>query len=62
MMSLELQFYGDSMHRNYLNWLISIKMTQNYELSMDVNYFIDMYHVVTECWVINYTFSDISSF
>lgn len=49
MMSLELQFYGDCMHRNYLNWLISIKMTQNYELSMDVNQFIDMYHVVTEC-------------
>lgn len=37
MMSLELQFYGDCMHKNYLNWLISIKMTQNYELSMDVN-------------------------
>lgn len=49
MMSLELQFYGDCMHRNYLNWLISIKMTPNYELSMDVNQFIDMYHVVTEC-------------
>lgn len=49
MMSLELQFYGDCMHRNYLNWLISIKMTQNYELSMDANQFIDMYHVVTEC-------------
>lgn len=49
MMSLELQFYGDCMQRNYLNWLISIKMTQNYELSMDVNQFIDMYHVVTEC-------------
>lgn len=49
MMSLELQFYGDCMHRNYLNCLISIKMTQNYELSMDVNQFIDMYHVVTEC-------------
>lgn len=49
MMSLGLQFYGDCMHRNYLNWLISIKMTQNYELSMDVNQFIDMYHVVTEC-------------
>lgn len=38
MMSLELQFYGDCMHGNYLNWLISIKMTQNYdELCMDVN-------------------------
>lgn len=49
MMSLELQFDGDCMHRNYLNWLISIKMTPNYELSMDVNQFIDMYHVVTEC-------------